>query len=121
MPKVEVWQVGTFEVPAGKRLVNALTDECGIDQLHSCGGLAKCTTCRVEIVAGTPTPMTEAEKAVLAAKGLGERTDIRLSCQMTCENDITVRAVSRFAGSGKKDSGKRPADAIEPPPTFVKG
>lgn len=119
MPKVEVWQVGTFEVPAGKRLVNALTDECGIDQLHSCGGVAKCTTCRVEVVAGTPSPMTDAEKGVLAAKGLGERADIRLSCQMTCESDLTVRAISRFAGSGKKDSGKRPADAIEPPPTFV--
>lgn len=119
MPKIEVWQVGTFEVPAGKRVVNALVDECGIDQLHSCGGVAKCTTCRVEIVAGTPTPMTDAEKGVLTAKGLIERTELRLSCQMTCESDLTLRAVSRFAGSGKKDSGKRPADAIEPPPTFT--
>ena len=27
MPKLEVEAVGTFEVPAGKRLVNALTDD----------------------------------------------------------------------------------------------
>ena len=46
MPKLTVEGVGTFEVPAGKRLVNALVDECGIDQLHACGGGARCTTCR---------------------------------------------------------------------------
>jgi ferredoxin len=119
MPKIEVWEVGVFDVPAGKRLVNALTDECGIDQLHSCGGQPKCTTCRVEIVAGTPSPMTVAEKAVLDAKGFAERPDVRLSCQITCDNDLTVRCISRFAGSGKKDSGPRPPDAITPPPAFV--
>ena len=115
MPTLTVDGVGSFEVPAGKRLVTALTDEAGIDQLHACGGVARCTTCRVEFVAGEPDRMTEAEKAVLAAKGL---TGVRLSCQMTCDADMTVKAVSRFAGSGRKDSGKRPADAIEPPPVY---
>jgi hypothetical protein len=33
MPKLTVETVGSFEVPAGKRLVNALSDEAGIDQL----------------------------------------------------------------------------------------
>ena len=46
MPKLTVDSVGSFEVPAGKRLVNALTDEAGLDQLHACGGNARCTTCR---------------------------------------------------------------------------
>ena len=50
MPKLTVEDVGTFEVPEGKRLVNALTDEAGIDQLHACGGNARCTTCRVQFV-----------------------------------------------------------------------
>lgn len=36
MPKLSVEGVGEFEVPQGKRLVNALTDEAKIDQLHSC-------------------------------------------------------------------------------------
>src|SRR5262245_26353910 len=45
MPKLEVEGVGSFEVPQGKRLVNALTDEAKIDQLHACGGNARCTTC----------------------------------------------------------------------------
>jgi ferredoxin len=109
MPKLTVEGVGTFDVPAGKRLVLALEDEAKIDQLHACGGNARCTTCRVEFVAGEPPTMTAAEQAVLAARGL---TGVRLSCQILCENDMTVRAISRLVGSGRKDAGPRPADTI---------
>lgn len=116
MPKLTVEGVGEFEVPAGKRLVLALTDEAGVDQLHACGGNAKCTTCKVEVLTGEPTQMTEAEQRVLAAKGL---TGVRLSCQLACDADIAVRCVSRFAGSGRVDAGKRPTDAIAPPPVWV--
>ena len=73
MPKLTVEGVGEFEVPAGKRLVLALTDEAKVDQLHACGGNARCTTCRVEFVAGEPDQMTVAEKNVLAAKGRHRR------------------------------------------------
>ena|ERR1019366_1329580 len=113
MPKLTVEDVGTFEVPQGKRLVLALVDEAGVDQLHACGGNARCTTCRVEFLAGEPELMTTAEKSVLAAKGL---SGVRLSCQISCEHDMSVRAISRFAGSGRKDSGKRPDNAIQPQP-----
>ena len=119
MPKLTVEGVGTFEVPAGKRLVNALVDECGIDQLHACGGVARCTTCRVEILAGEPARMTKAEKDVLAAKGLAGQKGLRLSCQLACDGDMTVRATSRLAGSGRKDCGGRPTDAIQPPPEWA--
>ena len=64
MPKLTVEGVGEFEVPANKRLVLALEDEAKVDQLHACGGNARCTTCRVEFVAGEPDKMTEAEKTV---------------------------------------------------------
>jgi ferredoxin len=113
MPKLTVDGVGEFEVPAGKRLVLALEDEAHVDQLHACGGNARCTTCRVEFVAGEPARMTAAEKAVLAARGL---TGVRLSCQIPCDHDLSVRAISRFAGSGRKDAGPRPADEIQPQP-----
>ena len=109
MPKLTVEGVGEFDVPAGKRLVLALEEDAGIDQLHACGGNARCTTCRVEFVAGEPETMTEAEKQVLAARGL---TGVRLSCQILCDHDMSVRAISRLAGSGRKDAGPRPADAI---------
>jgi ferredoxin len=113
MPKLTVENVGEFEVPQGKRLVLALEDEAKVDQLHACGGNARCTTCRVEFVAGEPEQMTNAEKSVLAARGL---TGVRLSCQILCDHDMTVRAISRLAGSGRKDAGNRPADTIQPEP-----
>jgi len=109
MPRLTVEGVGEFDVPSGKRLVLALTDEAGIDQLHACGGNARCTTCRVEFISGEPPTMTEAERAVLTARGLA---GVRLSCQILCDHDMAVRAISRFAGSGRKDSGTRPADTI---------
>ena len=119
MPKLTVEGFGSFEVPAGKRLVNALVDEAGVDQLHACGGHARCTTCRVQFVSGEPDKMTEAEKEILAIKGLSQQPGLRLSCQIICDQDMSVRAISRFAGSGRKDSGLRPADSIEPPPIWI--
>jgi ferredoxin len=109
MPNLTVEGVGTFDVPAGKRLVLALEDEAKVDQLHACGGNARCTTCRVEFISGEPPAMTEAEQRVLAAKGL---TGVRLSCQILTNNDMAVRAISRLAGSGRMDAGPRPADTI---------
>jgi ferredoxin len=113
MPKLTVEGVGTFDVPQGKRLVLALEDEAKVDQLHACGGNARCTTCRVAFISGEPPQMTQAEKYVLAARGL---SGVRLSCQILCDHDMAVRAVSRLAGSGRKDAGQRPADDIQPQP-----
>jgi ferredoxin len=119
MPKLTVEDVGTFDVPDGKRLVNALIDEANIDQLHACGGNARCTTCRVIFVSGEPDQITEAEKALLAARGLNTQPGLRLSCQVLCEEDMSLKAISRFAGSGRADSGKRPADEIAPPAVWT--
>lgn len=116
MPRLTVEGVGEFDVPEGKRLVLALEQDAGIDQLHACGGNARCTTCRVEFIAGEPSRMTVAERDVLSARGL---TGIRLSCQIPCDHDMTVRAISRLAGSGRKDAGHEPAANIEPPPVWV--
>ena len=109
MPTLTVEGIGAFEVPINKRLVLALTDEAGVDQLHACGGNAKCTTCRVEFVSGEPSEMLPAEKNLLEAKGL---KGIRLSCQILVAADMSVKVISRFEGSGRKDAGKRPTDAI---------
>lgn len=113
MPNLTVEGVGTFAVPQGKRLVLALEDEAHVDQLHACGGNARCTTCRVEFVSGEPEMMTAAEKSVLTARGL---SGIRLGCQILCDHDMTVRAISRLAGSGRKDAGSQPTDTIQPQP-----
>ena len=118
MPTLTVEGKGSVQVPAGKRLVNALVDECGSDQLHACGGFARCTTCRVEFVAGEPAAMTQAEKDVLALKGI-TTPGVRLSCQIACDADMSVRVISRLEGSGRKDCGHRPVDEIQPPPVWV--
>jgi ferredoxin len=113
MPKLTVEGVGTFDVPDGKRLVLALEDEAHVDQMHACGGNARCTTCRVEFVAGEPDTMTQAEKYILLARQL---SGVRLSCQILCDHDMTVRAISRVSTTGRPDAGPRPADQIEPQP-----
>jgi len=113
MPKLTVEGVGEFEVPEGKRLVLALTDEAGVDQLHACGGQSRCTTCRVEFVDGEPDQMTAAEQETLRAR---EITDARLSCQVLCSQDMTVKEVSRLEGSGRADAGGRPSDPLQPAP-----
>jgi ferredoxin len=116
MPNLTVEGFGTFEVPEGKRLVLALEQDAGVDQLHACGGNARCTTCRVEFIDGEPERMTVAEKERLAARGL---TGVRLSCQILCDHDMTVRAISRLAGSGRPDPGPTPAPGITPPPQWA--
>ena len=121
MFKLTVEDGPSVDVPADKRLVLALEDEAGIEQLHNCGGVSRCTTCRVTVVEGRASPMTAAERDKLAEKGLAGEAGLRLSCQMTMTADLTVRAESRLPGSGKKDVGPRPADYIQPVPTFVQG
>jgi ferredoxin len=113
MPRITVENVGSFEVPAGKRLVLALEDEAKVDQLHACGGNARCTTCRVEFISGEPESMTKAEKDVLAARGI---SGVRLSCQIACDHDMAVKIISRLAGSGRANVGNRPTDDIQPQP-----
>lgn len=112
MPKLNVEGVGEFDISDGKRLVLALTDDAKVDQLHACGGNARCTTCRVEFVSGEPAEMTVAEKQVLAAKGV---TGVRLSCQILCKADMTVRCISRLEGSGRPNAGQTPTAEIAPP------
>ena len=48
MPKLTIDGL-TVEVPAGKRLINAIETEGKTDQLHNCGGHAACTSCRSDI------------------------------------------------------------------------
>ena len=115
MPSLTVVDVGTFDVSSGKRLVLALEQDARIDQLHACGGRARCTTCRVEFVAGEPAASTVAEREALARRSL---TGVRLSCQILCDHDMTVRAISRLAGSGRPDPGPTPQPFIEPPPEY---
>ena len=41
-------------------------------------------------------------------------TGVRLSCQIVCDHDMTVRVISRLAGSGRADAGNRGPDHHAP-------
>ena len=116
MPRLTVEGFPAVDVEIDKRLVLAIEQDAGVDILHACGGNARCTTCRVEFISGEPARMTKAEKTRLEEKGL---TGVRLSCQIPCDHDMTVRAISRLGGSGRPDPGATPAPEITPPPEWV--
>ena len=116
MAKLTVEGYGTFDVPDGKRLVLAIEEDAEVDVMHACGGNARCTTCRVEFIEGEPARRTAAEKAVLEARGL---TGVRLSCQVLCDQDMRVRAISRLEGTGRPDPGGTPAETITPTPEWL--
>lgn len=116
MPKLTVEGFETVDVEEGKRLVLAIEQDAHVDVLHACGGNARCTTCRIEFVSGAPDVMTVAEKEKLLQKGV---PGIRLSCQIRCTHDMTVRAISRLEGSGRPDPGPTPATDITPEAQWV--
>jgi ferredoxin len=96
--------------------VLAIEQDAKVDILHACGGNARCTTCRVEFIEGEPARYTAAEKQRLAERGL---TGVRLSCQIPCDHDMTIRAISRLEGSGRPDPGPTPEPTITPPAQWV--
>ncbi len=107
MPTLTVEGEKAFEVETGKKLVLAIED-AGIDILHRCGGNAKCTTCRVQVLAGDASPMGPDEEARLARETNLE-PNTRLSCQMHIDSDLWVLVVNRASKAGI-DPGPRPAD-----------
>jgi len=116
VPILTVEGYGSVSVTEGKRLVLAIEQDAGVDILHACGGNARCTTCRVEFIDGEPARHTVAERERLAFKGL---SGVRLSCQIVCDHDMTVRAISRLTGSGRPDPGPTPMPDINPPPVWT--
>jgi ferredoxin len=116
MPTLTVEGFAPVAVEAGKRLVLAIEEDAGVDILHACGGNSRCTTCRVEFISGEPSAMTTAEKLKLAEKGL---TGVRLACQIACDSDLSVRAISRLTGSGRPDPGRKPEPTIQPAPEWT--
>ena len=117
MPKLEVEDAGTFDVPEGKRLVLAIEEDAGVDILHRCGSYARCTTCRIEYLEGEPEKMTKAEVEVLESRDL--LGQVRLSCQALCDHDMKVRVLMTVSESGLDGPGPHPESHITPEPEWV--
>lgn len=110
MPKIQAETANGLietEAPEGKKLVLAIED-AGVDILHRCGGNARCTTCRVELLEGDPGEMGELERNRLAVES-ELAPNIRLSCQIHVEHDLKVRVINQASVRGM-DAGPRPID-----------
>jgi ferredoxin len=95
------------DAPEGKKLVLALED-AGVDILHRCGGNARCTTCRVEILEGDAGEMGELEKDRLAVEA-ELAPNVRLSCQVHVHSDLKIKVINQASVRGM-DAGPRPLD-----------
>ena len=96
-----------FEAEKGRKLVLCLEDN-GIDILHRCGGNARCTTCRVEVLSGDPGEIGEPERDILATKtDLNDHT--RLSCQVRLNDNLHVKVINQASVKGM-DAGTRPVE-----------
>jgi ferredoxin len=109
MPEVRVEDVGVISVDEGRRLVLGIED-AAIDILHRCGGNARCATCRVEVLAGSPTPITEAEERRLSELKTRKETT-RLACQIRVLDDLEVKIRRRLSQNPELgDAGPRPIE-----------
>jgi ferredoxin len=117
MPRLSV-DGKSIEVEKGKRLVLAI-EEAGVAVGHRCGGNARCTTCRVEFVSGEPDTMTRAEYDKLTERGLIGQA--RLSCQIICNADMSVRVVMSADNQPqwKCDTGPDPEIHVTPEAEFL--
>ncbi len=81
-----------FEIDEGMSVLEASVRH-DVDHMHACGGSARCTTCRVEVIKGIEhcPPPDERERQVTEINGI--RPNVRLACQLRPTGDITVRVL----------------------------
>ena len=99
------------------RLVLAI-EESSTKIGHRCGGYARCTTCRVVFESGEPETMTSAEYDRLKATGLYGKE--RLSCQIVCDHDMSVRPLMTAENQPRwnDDTGPTPEARVTPDAQF---
>jgi ferredoxin len=86
MPRVEVEDYPSFEVPAGTTLLDACEGR-RIPMESACGGFAACNSCRVDVLAGAEALSLEvAEEADFL-----DAANQRLGCQARVLGDVRVR------------------------------
>jgi adenylate cyclase len=80
----------TVSCEPGTRILHALQDD-GVPIAHACGGGARCSTCRVHILAGLDAcePRNDAEQRI--AQMLRFPDDIRLACQTEVRGPVVLR------------------------------
>ena len=89
MPKVTLLpDAVSGEIQTGTHLLRC-AEMLGVELLHSCGGIAACTSCRVVVTKGNEnlSSMKQAEAEVLAESGI--LRSHRLACQARIFGNVT--------------------------------
>ena len=88
-----------------------ISNENKVEHLHVCGGLGKCSTCRVQILDGLENCSERSAKEQIIAEKLDFPDDVRLACQTLLSGDATVRKLFKnqsdikFAQAALQSSG----------------
>jgi len=92
--EVEFLGEGTIDVEQGQSLLNASLS-AGIPHFHACGGKAKCSTCRVLVLAGNENlnKPNGAETKLKSKIGLPDA--VRLACQTHVSGPVKVERMLR--------------------------
>lgn len=91
MPKLTFHGEACFEdVAAGKSVLDVSIDK-RIPHLHQCGGMGRCTTCRIQVLDGASnlTPRTAIERKIAGSRAWDDL--MRLGCQARITGDVVVR------------------------------
>ena len=89
MPRIDYGDGLMVDAPDGMTVLEASIQH-GITHIHACGGKARCTTCRVNVLEGHENcpPMSAAEREVLGLRGYEQ--PVRLACQLRPTGPIKV-------------------------------
>jgi adenylate cyclase len=101
---------------SGKTLLDSAI-AAKVPLFHDCGGLARCTTCRVRVIEGD-LPTRTADEAEIA-RMLGWSDDIRLACQLRPDKDLRVERIMRQELQREKAVGSNAGDRSEELPLAV--
>jgi adenylate cyclase len=81
----------TASIEAHTETILRASLRAGIPHAHACGGNARCSTCRVQIVDGLDVCAPRTGKEGELAARLRFASEVRLACQTTVSGDVTVR------------------------------
>ena len=91
MPKIACLPDQTeYSIEEGETILQAAL-RANVPHTHACGGLARCSTCRVWVLDGLErcSERNEAERAIAAPLHFG--AEVRLACQTKVSGDIRLR------------------------------
>jgi signal transduction histidine kinase/ferredoxin len=107
MPKLTVVSDNTFrEIPFSPGFsIRDILDAAGIRIRSGCRGNGACGLCLVRVEAGTANDPTKNELLLVTGEQIGQ--NIRLACQVTPADDLSVRIIGRAAHDDSAAQGLR--------------